>query len=78
MIFCINLLKELGILCIFVTNIIFLHFQHWIANSSLLKKFFQFMTCKRTPKNKYKVILKEMSEDPDWSIENLHAMTKGE
>ncbi|KAK7028908.1 hypothetical protein SK128_015024 [Halocaridina rubra] len=40
--------------------------ENFLARSQLLKKFFQFVTCKRHPKNKYKHVMREIDEDPTW------------
>lgn len=40
--------------------------EYFLASSRFLKKFFQWITCKRAPKNKYKHVLQEMEEDCSW------------
>ncbi|XP_047486397.1 polyamine-transporting ATPase 13A3-like isoform X3 [Penaeus chinensis] len=40
--------------------------EHFIARSRFLKKCFQWITCKREPKNKYKIVLRDMNEDLSW------------
>ncbi|XP_042856180.1 polyamine-transporting ATPase 13A3-like isoform X6 [Penaeus japonicus] len=52
--------------------VIALHFvvslstEHFVARSRILKNCFQWITCKREPKNKYKIVLRDMDEDSSW------------
>ncbi|KAG7163306.1 cation-transporting ATPase 13A3-like 1 [Homarus americanus] len=39
---------------------------YFLASSRSLKKCFQWLMCKREPKNKYKTVLRDMDEDPSW------------
>lgn len=48
-----------------LTFLIFLP-QYFLASSNGLKKCFQWLLCKRGPKNKYKVVIQEMDDDPSW------------
>ncbi|XP_042231974.1 polyamine-transporting ATPase 13A3-like isoform X3 [Homarus americanus] len=40
--------------------------EYFLASSRSLKKCFQWLMCKREPKNKYKTVLRDMDEDPSW------------
>lgn len=44
---------------------IFVYFK-CLAGSRAFKKCFQWVTCKREPKNKYKLIHQDMEADPNW------------
>ncbi|ROT75379.1 putative cation-transporting ATPase 13A3-like [Penaeus vannamei] len=45
--------------------------EHFVARSRFLKKCFQWITCKREPKNKYKSVIRDMNEDLSWPPEPL-------
>ncbi|XP_068220769.1 polyamine-transporting ATPase 13A3-like isoform X2 [Palaemon carinicauda] len=54
------------LLIVCIHFVLSLSVEHFLASSRFLKKFFQWVTCKRVPKNKYKHVLQDMEEDCSW------------
>nr|XP_045614574.1 polyamine-transporting ATPase 13A3-like isoform X3 [Procambarus clarkii] len=58
---------RIGLLLIATTHfVISMSTEYFFASSRTLKKFFQWITCKRQPKNRYKIVLRDMDEDVSW------------
>ncbi|XP_071515717.1 polyamine-transporting ATPase 13A3-like isoform X7 [Panulirus ornatus] len=61
------LMFRIALLLIAATHfVISLSTEHIIAHNSTLKKCFQWLRCKREPKNRYKTVLRDVDEDPNW------------
>lgn len=61
------LMFRIALLLIAATHfVISLSTEHIIAHNRTLKKCFQWLRCKREPKNRYKTVLRDVDEDPNW------------
>ncbi|KAK3865299.1 hypothetical protein Pcinc_029091 [Petrolisthes cinctipes] len=62
-----NFMFRIALLLIVATHFVLsISTEYFLANSYGLKKCFQWLLCKRGPKNQYKVVIKDMDDDPTW------------
>lgn len=61
-----HMMFRVALLLMVATHMVLSYSTERLANSRVLKRCFQWVTCKREPKNKYKLVLQDMEADPSW------------
>lgn len=61
-----HMMFRVTLLLLVATNMVVSFSIERLVDSGSLKKCFQWVTCKRVPKNKYKIVLQDMEADPTW------------